>query len=182
MNNLKVRLYKEDHDVKFDRVFLEEETYAKAIESLVLLCADTLIVNKNKRLVYLAHRKHKPQQGWWFLGGRIFTGETEQSSAARCVERETVKSFPPEMFELVSINRYFFKDREQEPKNTPSDSLSFTFILNIEDAATIQDMARHLNKDEYNVDLGIVAFDKEKLSSEKVHTAIIDIYDMLFGT
>lgn len=123
--------YVEDHRHRFPPpVFMEEEAYAKAIASLVVVCTDVGIVDRDTRTLYLARRKSRPGKGlWWFIGGRMHVGEPELDSAVRCFHRETGLRIDPERLEFVSMNRYLLKDRKQEPTDIGSDSLAYTFAF-----------------------------------------------------
>ncbi len=112
---------------------LDDSEYARAIQCLVVVCTDIAIVDRSKRLIYLAQRSTKPAQSWWwFIGGRVLFGETELASARRCFLRETGINPPEDRFVYYGPpNRYFFKDRQQEPQEVGCDSLCFTFAVDL---------------------------------------------------
>jgi len=175
-----VPIYKEKENLVFEKVFLPDDVYAESLKSFVLVCADTLIVNKTRKTVYLAKRKSKPQSDWWMIGGRVLAGEEERVAMRRLFKRETSLVISEGDFEFIRMQRFQFKDREQDPQETPCDSLCYTFYLNIEDEEVIKTISDSLDKEEYETDLGLVPFDREKMEREKVHQVLIDLYDLTF--
>lgn len=158
---------------------LEEGEYARAIQSLVIVCTDIGIIDVSSKMIYLAQRALRPASGWWwFIGGRSHIGETEYQSAQRCFKRETGLLIAEERFNFVCMKRYFFKDRQQEPREAGCDSLCYTLSLCLTD----EERARiTLDSSEY-LGGGLQAFDYEKLqSTEGVQDPIRDFYIEVFG-
>ena len=91
---------------------LTEEEYEKSLRAFVILCTDILIIDKNKKTIYLAKRKAKPMNGWWFIGGRMYANETKEESAVRCFKRETDIDIKEENLDFVALVDHRFKDRE----------------------------------------------------------------------
>lgn len=163
------------------RKFLSDETYAEAIESFVIVCADVLFINrKNRSVLLLARRKVKPMQGLWLIGGRVFAGEPERAAIVRLAKREVGLDIAPERFEYVCTNRYLWTDREQEPQDKGSDDLCYTFALEVSDEER-RGAAAHLDPHEYDTTTGLQEFNKERLEKESVHQAIRDLYDIVFS-
>lgn len=160
-------------------ISLEEREYARAIQSLVFVCTDIGIIDVSSKMIYLAQRALRPGSGWWwFIGGRSHIGETEYQSAQRCFKRETGLLIAEERFNFVCMNRYFFKDRQQEPREVGCDSLCYTLSLNLTDEERAQIT---LDSSEY-LGGGLQAFDYERLkSTEGVHDPVRDFYTKIFG-
>ena len=158
---------------------LDEETFKKAIEAFVVVSTDAVIIDRQKRVFYLAQRSVKPMQGWWVIGGRSFAGETPIESIRRCFERETSVCFPLNRFELIRLNRYFWKDREQKPQNLGYDSLAYTFAVELTQEE-IEAAAKGLDPNEYKTRAGLQEFNLKRLRVEGVHPMIIDLYQQLF--
>lgn len=175
------RIYFEDPHFKMGRKFLSDETYAEAIESFVIVCADVLFINRaNKSVLLLARRRVKPMQGLWLIGGRILAGEPECDAIARLVKREAGLDITPDRFEFICINRYLWTSREQEPQNKGSDDLCYTFALEVSDEQK-RTASKHLDPNEYDTAVGLQEFNKERLEKESVHKAIKDLYDLVFS-
>ncbi|MDO8574889.1 MAG: NUDIX domain-containing protein [bacterium] len=157
---------------------LEEREYARAIQSLVFVCTDIGIIDVSSKMIYLARRALRPASGWWwFIGGRSRIGETEYQSAQRCFERETGLLIAEERFNFVCMNRYFFKDRQQEPREAGCDSLCYTLSLHLTD----EERARIILDPHEYLGGGLQAFDYEKLqSTEGVQDPVRDFYIKAF--
>ncbi|HEX7230932.1 MAG TPA: hypothetical protein VF452_11105 [Candidatus Binatia bacterium] len=131
--NVPYRTYFELGTKKMPPVFLDDERYGKAIQSLIVVAADAVPINKERRTLYLAKRIVKPILGWWELGGRILRGEPESEAISRIVKREASIEVSPERFILVSQGRYFLKDRQQEPQDAGNDTLCYHFAVELTD-------------------------------------------------
>lgn len=161
------------------RSFLSEGVYAAALESLVVVCVDVLVIDRQRKTAFLPQRKAKPMSGYWVIGGRVFAGEKEIDAMRRSLRRETSLDLPPERFTFLCVNRYMWTTRQQEPQNKGCDTLAYTFCaeLSAEERATA---ARNLDPDEYEAPAGFREFDREQLVQEKIHPAIVDMYDFVF--
>ena len=128
----RISLYVEDPDKIYDRVYLSSEVYAQALEAFSIVCVDVGIIDRCAGAIYLAKRKSRPAQGWWwYIGGRVYAGEMPEMSATRCFKRETGLSIAPERFSFVRMSRVFFKDRAQPPYDKGCDSLIYGFALEL---------------------------------------------------
>ncbi|MDO8430716.1 MAG: NUDIX domain-containing protein [Candidatus Taylorbacteria bacterium] len=173
-------LYLEDPHFKMSRVFLSDKTYNEAIESFVIVDVDVIFINRvNKTILLLAKRRVKPMQGLWLIGGRVFAGESENDAIMRCVKRETSLDLPNDRFHFITMNRYIWKDREQEPQDKGSDNLCYTFAAELSPEERVT-ASNHLDKDEYDTKIGLQEFSLESLKEHKVHQAILDLYQLLF--
>ena len=66
--------------------FLSDEEYGKVLDSIVITCADIVLINKGKML--LGKRTRDPQPDWWVIGGRMKPGESFEEAASRNLKRE----------------------------------------------------------------------------------------------
>lgn len=173
------RRYIEEGHKKMPRKFLDEKTYSDAIQAFVVVCADVVPINRERKTFYLTKRASKPIQGWWELGGRIFAGEPEHEAIIRIVKQETGLELPSKRFSLVSKSRYFCKDREQEPQDIGCDSFVYHFIVELS-KEELQAASENLDRKEYELDAGLHEFNRERIISEKVPEAILDLYDTVF--
>ncbi|MEK7107572.1 MAG: NUDIX hydrolase [Patescibacteria group bacterium] len=179
MKNQAPKLYVEQPGHVYQPLRLGEAEYAKAIQSLVVVCTDIGIIDPEAKTIYLARRKSRPASGWWwFIGGRCCVGETECQSAQRCFKRETGLLIERERFQYVSMNRYFFKDRQQAPHEVGCDSLCYTLSLQL----TREERGRiALDPHEY-LDGGLRAFNCQELqATEGVQDSVRDFYAKIFA-
>lgn len=174
-----VKLYKEDPSHRMPKTHLTAEVYAAAIGSFVIVCVDAIVVNRNRRTVFLTKRRIKPMQGLWIIGGRMQAGELWTDAIRRKFRQEAWLDIPAERFEFLRINQYQWKDRRQEPQDTGSDNLALTFAVELTDAE-IAGVSEGLDPDEYEPDFGLREFDRPCLVAAGAHPAILDLYDQLF--
>lgn len=172
-------LYKEKTAIALPRKFLGDKEYADALEAFVLVCTDCILINQKCKTFYLAKRKSKPMSDWWFIGGRSFAGEDELSSIHRCLKRETGLDINPERFRFITMKRYLFKDRQQEPQDKSCDSLCYIFAVFVTDKEIAMANA-NLDSEEYDTEIGFKEFGTEELANEGVFPAIIDLYEYVF--
>ncbi|MSU74705.1 NUDIX domain-containing protein [Candidatus Kaiserbacteria bacterium] len=177
----KPNLYIEDPHFVKPRKFLPDDRYAEAMEALVIVCADVMFINRDRRTVLLVWRRAKPLPGWWFIGGRIYAGEEERHGAGRVMERETKLSVAPERLAFLNMHRYICAEREQNPQHVGSDTLAYMFAVELTDEERSV-TARHLDQNEYDGSKGLREFSRRDLVEEKVHPAVVDAYDRLFGS
>jgi ADP-ribose pyrophosphatase YjhB (NUDIX family) len=178
MNNLPP-LYRDDPSFTPQASFLSDEVYAQAMESFIIVCADTLPVNRAKKTVYLAKRKAKPQADWYLLGGRMQRGESEVEAAKRNIKRETGLEIATDRLEYIALKRYWWKERQQEPQNMGADTLIFTFALELTQDELAYASAQ-LDESEYETELGLREFSLEELKQANVHRSVIDLWGEIF--
>lgn len=159
--------------------FMDEVVYTAAIENMVIVCTDTVIVNKRRETFYLAKRSVRPMAGLWWIGGRRNKGETPSGGMRRNFRRETGLDLPASRFEFVAMTEYLWQDRAQEPVEKGSHNLAHTFAveLSAEELETARD---ELETREYDSTFGLQEFDRDRLIAEDVHPVILDVYDTIF--
>ena len=178
---MKPKLYREQPDFEMSHKWLTEEAYSEALESFVVVAADVVfITTTHSKTFLLPFRKAKPMKdSFWFVGGRVNVGETEADAINRIVTRETGLLLPLERFAFITMNRYFFKDRQQKPQTKGYDCLSYVFTatLSIEERDSA---AKNLDPNEYDVSIGLRSFDLPALEAAHTHAAITDLHSLLF--
>jgi len=156
------------------------EEFSRALSSFPIVGIDILLVNFDRKTVYLAERRARPLKGSrWFIGGRILTGETPEVAASRIFKRETGQVLDPGKLAFLFQARYFLKDREQEPHDAGTDAFSFTFSLAVNDDE-IAKIRTGLDPKEYESGAGLEEFDSARLDSDEVLTPVVSAFDSIF--
>lgn len=65
-------------------LYLPDDEYARALDTFVIVCVDIAIVNPNGQMI-LGKRQQEPHADWWIIGGRMWAGETFETTASRSV-------------------------------------------------------------------------------------------------
>lgn len=147
---------------------------------MIIVCTDAVIINRDRRTIYLAKRAIKPMQGLWWIGGRRLPGESAISSMQRCFKRETGLDIHSVHFTLVDIAEYLWKDRQQAPQDAGSHNLCHTFAVELSDTE-LEQAKSGLEKQEYEPRFGLREFSRTDLVRAKVHQVILDVYDKIFS-
>jgi len=174
-----VRTYTECGYQAIPSVRLPDDEYGRGLQCFVPACTDIVPINTQRRVIYLARRTAKPMTGWWWIGGRMAAHETREAAATRNFKRETGLQLAHDRLRLVAVFDYFCKDRAQVPQETGCHMLAYTFVVEL----TSEEMASvgaNLEKVEYEASAGLTAFSRERLVSERVFPAILDLYDHVF--
>lgn len=179
-----VPLYKQDPKHKMKPGFLPDEVYAQALSSIVFVCADAMIVNRERQTVYLAVRRHLPMAGLWIIGGRVRPGEGEVVAIRRAFARETGLELEPQRFvPLPLMIRYQWAEREQAPQDTGSDNVAYNFAVELTDSE-IARAASGLDAEEYDAAAGLKEFGREELKrlldAGELAPTIWDLYEAVF--
>lgn len=168
-------LYVEPGFVGMSPIFLPDEEYGRALETFIVPCTDTLIIAPQEKCVYLAKRRVKPAQDWWWMiGGRRKAGISARDAMRETFKRETSLSIAPERLKYVAIIEYLFKDREQEPqgKNQHAQGITFSLELTPEERWTV---AANLDPQEYCANLGLQSFTLEQLQDGSHSSIIVEL-------
>ena len=83
------------------RKFLDDKEYGEALDCLVKACSDLLLQSPDGQRIFIGKRLVHPQPDWWFVGGRIFPGETPVQSCCRLLRRELALEIEPARFQTV---------------------------------------------------------------------------------
>ncbi len=160
---------------------LSNQAYADAIESMVIVCVDVVIIDRNRRKFLLAWRRSQPFRGWWVIGGRVFAGETREHAVARKFKEETELDIQVARFEFLTTNRYVMRLRKQEPQVLGSDTLAMVHTVELS-VGEIRCATHGLDAEEYDVSIGLREFDRDGLVREGAYQVLLDLYDLVFPT
>ena len=111
-----------------------------ALDNLVKGCTDILLLNPAGTHIFTGRRCVQPQPDWWFMGGRIFPGETPIQSCQRLLRRELGLDIASERFVAVCAQAFAFGMREQEPKDHGTTDAQFCYkvqLLNEEEVKKV---------------------------------------------
>ena len=103
-------------DFTSHRKFLADKEYGEALDCLVKACSDMLLVSPAGKRIFLGKRLVQPQPDWWFMGGRVFPGETPAQSCCRLLRREAGLEIDTARLEPVCCQSMVWAMREQLPK------------------------------------------------------------------
>ena len=98
------------------RKFLADKEYGEALDCLVKACSDMLLLSPDGARVFVGKRCVHPQPDWWFVGGRIFPGETPVQSCCRLLQRELSLEIAPDRFQTVCCQSLAWGMRTQPPE------------------------------------------------------------------
>lgn len=113
------------------RKFLADKEYGEALDTLVKACSDMLLVSPEGDKILVGKRKVHPQPDWWFVGGRIFPGETPTQSCSRLLRRELSLDVDPKRLTPVCCQSLAWGMREQVPKQNGTTDSQFVFSLTL---------------------------------------------------
>ena len=176
-NNFLPKIFVENKDHTISSQNLSDEEYAKAISNLIVVCGDVLFINKTNKSVYLAKRISKPMQGLWLIGGRRKAGESPLLGITRKLKQETGLDIESSRFEFLTIVEYLWEDRQQEPQNTGTHGLAYTYAIELSEEE-IKNAAVNLDADEYDKAFGLKEFSKQDLLDHKAHPALLYFFDL----
>ena len=174
-----LRTYTEPGFVPLPGTLLSDETYAEVSQSIALATADIVLVDSTRERMYLARRRARPLQGWWWIGGRMMAGETPLHGAVRKLEQATSLRAESSRLVPVAVFNYLWKDRAQAPQDIGCHMVAHTYLFE-PSANELQMIVRNLDPSEYDLSTGLVAFDRQRLLQEQVFPVISDLYDHLF--
>ena len=163
---------------RMKNVYLEDKLYSKTLESMIVVCSDTMIFNRKEKAVYLAKRRVEPMKGWWEIGGRRFAGETTIEAAIRNFTRETTLKIKPSRFKFITTIENIWQNKKERPEKTGKHDLIFIFAVEL-NKKEIGIVSKNLDPKEYYQN-SLEKFDKKRLLKEKIHPALIEVYDKIF--
>mmetsp|Transcript_22983 Transcript_22983/g.46174 ORF Transcript_22983/g.46174 Transcript_22983/m.46174 type:complete len:191 (+) Transcript_22983:75-647(+) len=127
--------FHETGNFKSHRTFLPDDQYGIALDNLVKGCTDILLLSPPQTKptkIFTGRRIVQPQPDWWFIGGRIFPGETPVQSAQRLLSRELNLDISSSRFHPVCAQAFAFEMREQEPKHHGTTDVQFCLKVRLE--------------------------------------------------
>ena len=116
-------------DFSSHRKFLADKEYGEALDTLVKACSDMLLMSPDSSKIFIGKRKVQPQPDWWFVGGRIFPGETPAQSCCRLLRRELKLEIDPARLQPVCCQSLAWGMREQAPKENGTTDSQFVLSL-----------------------------------------------------
>ena len=128
--------------------FLPDDQYGIALDNLVKGCTDILLLNPPGTHIFTGRRCVQPQPDWWFMGGRIFPGETPIQSCQRLLRRELGLDIASERFVTVCAQAFAFGMREQEPKDHGTTDTQFCYMVRLVSEEEVQKVV--LDENEYS--------------------------------
>ncbi len=93
----------------------------------------------------------------------------------RNFKRETSLEIDPSRLFFITMHRYMWSERNQEPQDKGSDTLAYTYGLETTDEER-ELISQNLNPDEYDIAKGLQEYDLARLKSDAVHPGLIDLY------
>lgn len=159
--------------------FMEEEVFSAAVDHMIIACTDVVVINRERRTLFLCRRAVRPMKGLWVIGGRRRKGETPLEGIRRCFKRETGLDLPEGRFDFVLVTEHLWQDREQEPRDHGLHYLGHQFSIELtqEEFAHARD---HLDSVEFDAEFGLQEFTRERLIQERAHPVLLLIYNVIF--
>ena len=116
------------------RKFLADKEYGEALDTLVKACSDMLLLSPDGNKIFLGKRLVQPQPDWWFVGGRIFPGETPARSCCRLLKRDLGLAIDPARMQPVCAQSLAWGMREQLPKENGTTDSQVVLSLQLTEA------------------------------------------------
>ena len=115
------------------RKFLADKEYGEALDTLVKACSDMLLLSPDGSRIFVGKRKVQPQPDWWFVGGRMFPGETPKQSCARLLRRELGLEIDTARLRPICCQSLAWAMREQLPKENGTTDSQFVLSLQLQE-------------------------------------------------
>lgn len=119
--------------------FMSDSTYSKAMDTLVICCADAAILHQGLWLI--AKRVWEPQPDWWVIGGRMRKSELIEQALQRNLRRELHLDIPEDRLRsIIGYYNLIWDKRAQEPTTNGSHVFSITTAVQLteKERASIQ--------------------------------------------
>ena len=71
------------------------------------------------------------QPDWWFMGGRIFPGETPLDSCCRLLDREMKLNISPDRLRYICTQTFAFSMRQQVPRDHGTTDVQLCYLLQL---------------------------------------------------
>lgn len=165
-----------DHVISQKR--LETEVYAEAMSSLIIVCADAVIISPESKTIYLAKRNVSPMQGYWTIGGRRFAGEAAIDAVRRNLKRETGINADEARFSHITTLEAIWSDRKESPVNQGKHDIIQFFSIELSEQELRKANATLLPSEYEQMSLKEFAYDD--LLSMNVNRIIIELYLKVF--
>ncbi len=160
--------------------YISEGAYGEVVDNMIIVCADVVIVDRSREVLWLAKRSVRPMRGVWWIGGRRNKGEFPVEAMMRNFRRETCLDLPEgRFFPFPSMMEYLWQDREQAPQDKGSHNLCNLFMVKLW-PAELSLVAGGLTNREYDSEFGLQSFSRGRLVRDGVHPVILEAYDIIF--
>lgn len=164
--------------VRIKDQWISDSSYRETVQKMIIPCTDVILTRAGDQALFLGKRSTYPMKGIWCLGGRIFFNDlTPEDSIARCLNLETGVSIPAKRFEYLCTNFYSWTKVAQGDFFGKNMAATYHCVVTDEELHT---MACGLVAAEYDKEFGLQRFDRARLVDERVHQAMLDIFDQLF--
>lgn len=115
-----------------NNTYMDDEEYARALDTIVKACVDILLTN-NKGEILLGKRIIKPYDDWWYIGGRMKTGESIEDTAKRHIKNDTSLEISSERLVFISSNTLIWDERLQEPSKNGTCDINTVMTVKLTD-------------------------------------------------
>jgi hypothetical protein len=158
---------------------LPVKTYSEAMSSLIIACADAVIICPESKVIYLAKRIVSPMKGYWTIGGRRFAGETAIEAVRRNLLRETGIDAEESRFCHETILEIIWSNRKEEPTSEGKHDIINFFSIVLTKLELIK-VNQNLLSSEYEV-MSLRPFSYNQLVKEKINPVILYLYKHVFN-
>lgn len=165
-----------DHVISQKR--LPTEVYAEAMSSLIIVCADAVIISPESKTIYLAKRNVSPMQGYWTIGGRRFAGEAAVEAVRRNLKRETGINADEARFSHITTLEAIWSDRKESPANQGKHDIIQFFSIELSEQELRKANATLLPS-EYEA-MSLRPFTFQELLSHGVNPIMRHVYQTVF--
>lgn len=168
-----------------DAPFLSVPALREVLDARPIVCVDVLFVSDRQQTLWLPTRIRKPAEGLWFVGGMLKRSETFERAAQRFIERDTSLVFDSARLSFLSVNRFVWDYRQDEPSENGRVDVNFCYAYRITDDEAAWASA-HLNPDEHDTALGLQSFNRDELVSAIAQEnpskqVLLDYYDKVYS-
>jgi ADP-ribose pyrophosphatase YjhB (NUDIX family) len=113
-------------------MFLTDEVYAEALDSLVVCCADAAVMHDG--LWLLGKRRWLPHPDWWVIGGRMRKGELIEQALGRNLRRELGLDIGQERLRsVIGYYNLIWDTRAQQPTSNGCHLFSIVTLVQLSD-------------------------------------------------
>lgn len=158
---------------------LASEAYAEAMSSLIIVCADAVIISPEFKTVYLAKRNVSPMQGYWTIGGRRFAGEAGVEAVRRNLLRETGVDVDESRFRHATTVEAIWRDRKEIPINQGKHDIIQFFSIELSEQELLKANASLLPS-EYEA-MSLRPFTFEDLLRHDVNPVMLHVHRAVFS-
>jgi colanic acid biosynthesis protein WcaH len=93
-----------------------------------IVCVDGVLINEDKKVLFLKRDNEPAKNEWWFPGGRVIKNELMEYSIIRKFKEET--NLDVSVVKFIGVTETIF---ETGPFNIPVHTINFTYLLSSHD-------------------------------------------------